>query len=184
MHLNVEAANYLPACPRQFRAGRYRCAFTVTEILIVVFALAILGTVVIPQFSRASRQSQQNNLKDVIQYLRTQIAVFKAQHQDIPPGYPRGNPMAMPSESALVNQMTCHSDINFNLSMATLPYGPYLAKMPANPMNGRDTVKVIGNNQALPLPDGSTGWIYQPQTQTVIANIAGKDDSGTSFSNY
>jgi type II secretory pathway pseudopilin PulG len=184
MPLHGEAANFHSARPRRFRAGGFRCAFTITEILIVVFALAILATVVIPQFSRASRQSQQNNLKDVIQYLRTQIAVFKAQHQDIPPGYPSGDPMATPTEPAFVTQMTLHSDVSFNLSAAALPYGPYLSAMPADPVNGRNTVKVIGNNQPMPLPDGSTGWIYQPQTQTVIANVVGKDDSGTYYSTY
>jgi hypothetical protein len=93
----------------------------------------------------------------------------------------------MPTESAFVSQMTLHSSLNFDLSAPgtpTYPYGPYLSTVPVDPLNGLNTVKVVGNNQAVPLPDGTTGWIYQPQTQTVIANVVGKDDSGTYYSTY
>ena len=87
-----EAAQFPSVCRRQFRAGRAQHAFTVLEILIVGLMIVIVATVVIPQFSRASPQSKQDTLKDVLQCLRTQIAVFKAQHQDVPPGYPGGDP--------------------------------------------------------------------------------------------
>jgi type II secretory pathway pseudopilin PulG len=193
--LNGEAAKHSPARPRRFRAGsfprafagRIHRAFTVVEVLIVVVALGILGMLVIPQFTRASQQSKQNQLKDVIQYLRTQVAVFKAQHQDIPPGYPGGDPVQSPTVDAFVTQMTSHSDVNFNLNppgSPAYPYGPYLSALPTNPVNGRNTVEVVGNNQPVPVPDGTTGWIYKPQTQDIIANIVGKDDSGTPYATY
>jgi type II secretory pathway pseudopilin PulG len=193
--LDGEAAEVRMDCPRAWGAGqsprartrRVLRAFTVVEILIVVVALGILGMVVIPQFTRASQQSKQNQLKDVIQYLRTQVAVFKAQHQDIPPGYPQGNPMLSPTPDDFTGQMTHSSDVNCNFSTPggqTYPYGPYLAAMPTNPVNGKSTVEVIGNNQGIPVADGSTGWIYKPQTQEVIANVVGKDDSGASYATY
>src|SRR5579862_5766204 len=75
-----EAAQFPSVCRRQVRAGRPRRAFTALEIIIAVLALGIIATLVIPQFTRASQQSKQNALKDVLQYLRTQITVFKAQH--------------------------------------------------------------------------------------------------------
>jgi hypothetical protein len=43
---------------------------------------------------------------------------------------------------------------------------------------------MVGNNQPMPAPDGGTGWIYQPQTQEVIPNLTGKDDSGAAYSSY
>jgi len=181
------------ACLRQFRSRRsFRTArnpraFTVVELLIVVFALGILATVVIPQFSIAGQHTRQNRLKDDVQYLRTQIAVFKAQHQDVPPGYRDGNPASIPSADQLVSQMTEHSDLNFRLSASgstSFPYGPYLKQVPANQVNGLSTFEMIGNNQPMPAPNGSTGWIYKPQTQELIPNLTGRDDSGAAYSSY
>lgn len=77
MPLIVEAANLRPVSLRRLNARAYCRAFTAVEIVIVVVALGILAMVVVPQFSRANQQSKQNQLKDVLQYVRTQVAVFK-----------------------------------------------------------------------------------------------------------
>ena len=182
-----EVANNHCACLRPFRAGQNLRAFTLVEILIVVVALGILATVVIPQLSMAGQHTRQNRLKDDLQYLRTQIAVFKAQHQDVPPGYRDGNPASTPSTGQFAAQMTEHSDLDFHLSPSastSFPYGPYLRQVPVNPVNRLSTFKMVGNNQPMPAPDGSTGWIYKPQTQEVIPNLTGKDDSGAAYSSY
>ena len=182
-----EAANNRGACLRHFRAGRSVRAFTLVEILIIVVVLGILATVVIPQFSMAGQHTRQNRLKDDLQYLRTQIAVFKAQHQDIPPGYRGGNPASSPSADQFAAQMTEHSDLDFRLSASdstSFPYGPYLKQVPLNPVNGSSTFEMVGNNQPMPAPDGRTGWIYKPQTQEVIPNLTGRDDSGAAYSSY
>jgi type II secretory pathway pseudopilin PulG len=182
-----KAAQFRSVCRRHLRAGRRRYAFTVVEIIIVGLVLVILATVVIPQFSRASQQSKQDALKDVLQYLRTQVAVFKAQHQDVPPGYPGGDPTANPAAAAFATQMTEYSDVNCDLSPRALPtfqYGPYLSQVPVNPVNGSNSVEMIGNNQPIPTPDGKTGWIFKPQTQEIIPNVTGKDGSGTPYSHY
>src|SRR5262245_49632233 len=72
-------------------ARRSARAFTLVEILIVVVILGILATVVIPQFTSATHETRENTLKDCLRYLRTQVLVFKAQHRDVPPGYPGGD---------------------------------------------------------------------------------------------
>jgi general secretion pathway protein G len=182
-----KAAQFPSVCRRQFRAGRAQHAFTMVEILIVALVLVIVATVVIPQFSRASPQSKQDALKDVLQCVRTQIAVFKAQHQDVPPGYPGGDAAASPTVAAFTTQMAEYSDVNCDLSPRALPtfqYGPYLSQMPVNPVNGSSSIEIIGNNQPIPTPDGKTGWIYKAQTQEIIPNVTGKDGSGTPYSNY
>ena len=181
-HFPVVEARWSPPA----RAG-VRSAFTLMEILIVVVVVGLLATVVIPQFSSASQHDRQNTLKDELQYLRTQVAVFKAQHQEVPPGYPNGNPASVPEANAFASQMTGQSDVNCNVSMIASPnyqYGPYLRHMPVNPVNNSSAIIIVGNNQKMPVPNGATGWIYKPQTQEILANLIGKDDAGTPYSTY
>ena len=164
--------------------------FTLVEILIVVVILGILATIVIPQFSNASHEARENTLKDDLRYLRIQIQVFKAQHEDLAPGYPGGNSSAAPTEAAFVDQMTKHTDVRGTTNSSATPvyrFGPYLSSVPENPLNGKKAIKVIANGNALPAPvaaDGSTGFIYKPQTQEIIANLTGNDSTGKPYAQY
>jgi hypothetical protein len=119
--------------------------------------------------------------------MRTQIGVFQAQHRDKAPGYPGGNVAAAPSAADFLAQMTgyTNADCATNpVATAVFKFGPYLSKMPANPLNSLDTVLVIANGAAMPAPDDTTGWIYKPQTQEFRANSTGNDQSGVPYSEY
>jgi general secretion pathway protein G len=176
-----------PSHPGPRRAGRDQAAFTLIEILIVVVILGILAAFVMPQFSNASRLARENVLKDDVRYLRTQLSVFKAQHGDISPAYPAANPAGSPTEALFLTQMTQHTDQRCNASASAssdYPYGPYLSKMPENPINGLSTLKIVANDTTLPAPDGTTGWIYKPQTLEIIANVSGTDLDGVHYADY
>ncbi len=56
--------------------------FTLVEILIVVVILGILAAIVIPQFSDASTQANQNRLKSDLQTLRSQVQLYRVQNID------------------------------------------------------------------------------------------------------
>jgi general secretion pathway protein G len=58
--------------------------FTLVEILIVVIILGILGVMVIPQFTSATQSARSAMLMDDLRVMRTQLEVFKAQHQGVP----------------------------------------------------------------------------------------------------
>src|SRR3954463_9337378 len=114
--------------------------FTLIEVLIVVVILGIIATIVIPQFSNASQQARENTLKDDLRFLRLQVQMFKAQHRDIGPGYPGGNHGGTPTEGDLAEQMTQFSDEECTVSStasATSKFGPYLSRIPMNPINGQ-----------------------------------------------
>lgn len=165
-----------------------RGAFTLIEILIVVVILGILATIVVPQFSNASQNAKENTLKDELRYLRTQIVVYKAQHHDIPPGYPNGDRNQAATGPDFVAQMTKPTDEYGLTNAASSPifkYGPYLSSMPSNPLNAISAIFIVGD--ADPMPDPTNvdyGWIYKPLTGEIIANSTGSDASGTPYKNY
>jgi type II secretory pathway pseudopilin PulG len=164
-----------------------RPAFALMELIIFVVVVGLLATVVIPQFTSDKKVSRQNLLKDDLQYLRTQIAVYRAQHQDVSPGYAQGCELVEPNARAFADQLTLHSDINCNLSAnasPAFPYGPYIKQLPVNPFNNSSDLIIVPNDQPIPAPGGPAGWIYKAQTQEMIANLPGKDDSGIPYINY
>lgn len=161
-------------------------AFTLVEILVVVVILGILAAIVVPKVSNASQTARENTLHDDLRFLRTQITVYAAQHQDVHPGYPGGDTTQSATGAAFVSQMTSYTDNVGNTSATgstVYAYGPYLSQMPINPVNNLTTILIVAGNGAL-TPDDSTGWLYQPQTGAIIPNRTGTDSSGTTFSTY
>jgi len=155
--------------------GRGHRGFTLVELLIVVTIIGILATIVIPQFSNASTQARENALKDELRYLRTQIVVYKAQHKDIAPGV----------SGDFVEQMTLYTnDVGATSVTGSSAYkfGPYLSKMPKNPMNDLNTIEQSNQNPLV--ADGGHGWKYNTTTQEIIADVLGNDTVGTPFAKY
>jgi general secretion pathway protein G len=136
--------------------------FTLVEILIVVVILGILAAIVIPQFTQASTEAKQNSLCSDLQTLRSQIELYKVQHNDNPPAL-----------ATFENQM-CYCT-NIAGATAATPskqrdttngyiYGPYLERIPENPFNSLDTVVDWGTAVT------TGGWEYDVDTAQIRAN--------------
>src|SRR5439155_14952721 len=162
-----------------------KSGFTLVEILIVVIILGILAAIVIPQFSNASASARANTLKDDLRFLREQNAIYKIIHNDIPPGYDLNNPLGNASEATYMAQMTLYTDGNGTTSAtqsAVYKNGPYLSRVPANPINNKNSILIVQNGDALPADaSDSYGWIYQPQTRTFMSDAAGVDSNGAKY---
>ncbi|HVX84591.1 MAG TPA: prepilin-type N-terminal cleavage/methylation domain-containing protein [Phycisphaerae bacterium] len=165
---------------------RGRRAFSLVEILIVVVIIGILAAIAVPKFSNAATLSRENSLKEDLRFLRTQLGIYSTQHLDVYPGYPGGDTNQTPTEQTLVSQLTQVTDDAGN-SSATVTgaykWGPYLPQMPVDPVNGSGSVKILGPGDAF-VVDGMSGWLYQPATGELKANVPGEDSSGQLFSDY
>jgi general secretion pathway protein G len=137
--------------------------FTLVEILIVVVILGILAAIVIPQFTQASTEAKQNSLASDLQTLRSQIELYKVQHNDTAPTMGAAG-------ATFTNQMVYCTKIDGTASASKardIPngfiYGPYLESVPANPFNNLATLG------AAPISDNSVGWGYDAATGEIHA---------------
>ena len=166
---------------RNLHAG----GFTLVEILIVVVIVGILAAIAVPKLSNASQIARESSLKEDLHFLRTQVNVYRANHQ-VSPGYPGGDSTQAPTQQAFIDQLTLYTNALGNTSATqTGPYtlGPYLPQVPANPVNSLATLKLLAPTDAF-TADGTTGWLYQPSTGLIKPNVAGLDSEGHPYSDY
>jgi prepilin-type N-terminal cleavage/methylation domain-containing protein len=146
-------------------------AFSVVELVIVVAVLGILAAIVVPHFQGHATEAKEAVAKDNLRVLRGAIELYAAQHSGVSPGYKDDNPRSTPSETYFIDQ--------------TAAKGDYLRKMPKNPFNNLDTMKVLANGQAFPAEaTGESGWVYKPATKTIRLDWPGTDDSGLRYYDY
>jgi len=149
-----------------------KSGFTLVEILIVVVILGILAAIVIPQFTQASTEAKQNSLMSDLQTVRSQIELYKVQHNDVVPAPEAGG--------ATWTKMTMYTDIDGNTAAAktvVFCYGPYLQAVPKNPFNDLNTIDVDGT------AGGGTecGWYLNSTTGDFRADDTGTCTDGTTL---
>lgn len=128
---------------------RARSGFTLVEILIVVIILGILAAIVIPQFTDASTQARLSSLKSDLQTIRSQIELYKVQHND-----------TLPAVGTFNDQMTKETNISGTV-VAGGAYGPYMQVVPANPFNDANGVAATAAT--------GIGWTYLEATGEIRA---------------
>lgn len=112
-----------------------KSGFTLVELLIVISVLGILAAVVVPMFSDAGQKARDSALKTDLQKVRTQIEVYRSQHNDQLPA------LSGEASTDFEQRMTSQTDRN---GSAGSDYGPYLNKIPKNPNNNKNTVRIDG----------------------------------------
>ncbi|HVP74318.1 MAG TPA: type II secretion system protein [Phycisphaerales bacterium] len=129
-------------------------AFTLIEILIVVVILGILAAIVIPQFSDASTQANEANVRSQLQTLRGQLELYKVQHQDI---YP---------------------DLLGN-GWADLVAGDYIQAAPRNPLQDPATATAVGAAAG-----ANVGWVWTLGVNSLgnpTGDLTATDGAGGTF---
>ena len=140
---------------------RAKSGFTLVEILIVVVILGILAAIVIPQFTDASTEAKTSSLCSDLQTVRSQLELYKIQHNDALP--------VPESGGATWTEMTMYTDISGNTNAtktAVYKYGPYLQKIPTNPFNDSSVIDVDGAT----IGDSGGGWNFNTTTGAFYAD--------------
>ena len=145
-----------------------RRGFTLVEILIVVVILGILAAIIVPQFGNATTNSRVSAVKANLQLLRSQIDVFKVQHNDIPP-----------ATTNFWTLLTTWTDTTGNTTAASnatnYPWGPYFSNPAPNPFNGMTGVSSNPTST-------SDGWYYNATGQGYLIYV--RDTNGNSITTY
>ena len=128
-----------------------KSGFTLVEILIVVVILGILAAIVIPQFTEASTEAKLSSLCTDLQTLRSQIELYKVQHNDTPPSF-----------ANFTAQMTGQTDIT---GAVGTDFGPYMQKIAVNQFNNLNTLDNTGT-----VGDNVGGWEYNQTTGVINAD--------------
>ena len=145
-----------------YRINRTRRGFTLVEILIVVIILGILAAIVIPQFTNASTSARANSTISQLQTLRSQIQLFKLQHNDSLPDLVTNQ----------WNQLLSTTNIAGTVdSSAAGLYGPYLQTTPRNSLNNYSTVAAAAG--------ANVGWIYGGTTGSTAGQITATNQTST-----
>jgi general secretion pathway protein G len=136
--------------------------FTLVEILIVVVILGILAAIVVPQFTQASTEAKMNSLCSNLQSLRSQIELYKVQHNDTPPT--AANFTANMTETSSVTGTASGNKTR----TTTYAYGPYLERVPENPFNGLATLRAVADPNSA--GTNAAGWAIVDATGEIRAD--------------
>ena len=136
---------------------RAKRGFTLVEILIVVVILGILAAVVIPQFTDASTTAKTSSLKTDLQTVRSQIQLYKVQHNDALPGA---------GTASFTVAMTATTDVAGAAASSGTTYGPYLQQIPTNSFDNSNTI----TEGTIAPPGTGAGWYFNTSSGAFNAN--------------
>ncbi len=121
---------------------REKTRLSYVEVIVIASVLSVVTMTVAPKFIEASPESKTCDLIDGLQEMRSQLDLYRAQHENsLPP---------------------VDSFESFKTAMTTKAgqYGSYVEKIPVNPFNKLNTIRFDGE----PAGAGKAGWRFDTET--------------------
>ncbi|MHC4172380.1 MAG: type II secretion system protein [Planctomycetota bacterium] len=144
-----------------------KSGFTLVEILIVVVILGILAAIVIPQFTDAAMEAKESRVRTELQTMRSQIELYKVQHNDNLPGAADTGFTPASFTAALTGPTDVHGAVGTDPST---DLGPYMQSLPTNPFNNASAVDPVTSNPSAGDTTDATGWWFNTVTGAFGAN--------------
>lgn len=165
-----------------------KTSFTLIEVILVVTILGILAAMVLPTFSDHATGARESAAKSNLMTIRSQIELYKLQHNGVPPGYVDG--VGAPIATMRL-QLVGTTQVGGLASPSTVPtapflYGPYVKKIPKNPFNNLSTIAYVAEATAFSaaVNGTSSGWLYKKETGEFVINWTSTDKEGVAYYNY
>jgi len=134
------------------------------DALILTIVIAIVGGTSIPLFEMVTGRAKVSALIQDLHVLRSQIELYKLEHQDRVPVLHEGS---LPQLVRPTNAQGVPGK-----SGSRFPYGPYLRSgIPLNPVTGRS---IITATDTFPptSASGNGGWLYHQETGQIVPDSA------------
>jgi len=158
---------------------------TLVELMLVVAILGILGALVLPVYQGHAAEAKNSSAKANLHALRTQIELYKMQHEGALPGYMSGTPVSGPVAKVQLEQTTSLNGIpsGSKTTSGSYIYGPYLLTVPENPLNGESAI-AFSTDFGTDLGTAGVGWLYNYVTGQIVLNSDGTDEDGIAYVDY
>ncbi|MHC4642177.1 MAG: type IV pilin protein [Planctomycetota bacterium] len=163
-------------------------AFTLYEVVVVVVLLGILAAILVPTLQGHTMSARESAVKDCLMTMRTQIQLYKMEHDGFLPGYVNG---AGAPTATLQLQFIGTTTVLGLASPSKVPsapfiYGPYVMKLPENPFNNRTDIKYVpeGTDFSFAVNSSTSGWLYKKETGEFVINWHGTDSKGEYIYEY
>ena len=165
--------------------------FTLVELLIVTIILAILASIVVPQFAATTDDAKLSALDSNLASIRSAVDLYYQQHGHYPsanaatgatcPSSGAAGTGAVNTAQAFIDQLSRYSNAagqTCTTTDATFKYGPYMKKdtLPSNSVTDNSAL-VISTTGALGMTGNATaaGWKFDNVTGQFIADDAAND---------
>jgi general secretion pathway protein G len=147
------------------RARNWRDEFGLIDAGILFIAIATGSAAAVPLINVAQKQANQTVLMTDLHTLRTQIALYQAQHS--------GNvPLLYQGAFPQLTQPTNATGVPGTHGTA-FPYGPYWSqRIPANSFTGIATVTPVKEFPPK-APTGTGGWVYHQESGRIAPDLEG-----------